>query len=179
MCRGREVESSCGLFTFYLSEKACDVVLHVLPVIRVLARTNLCAYRCCARMQINCPIWAPVESVPTMRCVICLESSPNARRSCGCSARTCAACLLALLDRGADRCVVCGPPCMPSRCGGPVCPAILPGDGGLSPYASCHVMASRRPSLPYGGCYAGRAWVALSTALCRYSVPPCRSELRR
>ena len=43
-----------------------------------------------------------------MSCVICLVSSPDARHSCCCSARTCPACLLALLDRGADRCVVCG-----------------------------------------------------------------------
>ena len=40
--------------------------------------------------------------------MICLVSSADARHSCGCSARTCPPCLLALLDRGADRCVVCG-----------------------------------------------------------------------
>ena len=43
-----------------------------------------------------------------MSCVICLDASADARRSCSCSARTCPACLLALLDRGINRCVVCG-----------------------------------------------------------------------
>ena len=43
-----------------------------------------------------------------MSCVICLDASADARRVCGCSARACPACLLGLLDRGKDRCVVCG-----------------------------------------------------------------------
>ena len=154
------------------------MVLHVLPVIRVIARTNVCAYRCCTRTQIMCAIWAVMESVPTMRCVVCLVSSPDARRSCGCSARTSAACLLALLDRGVDRCVVCGPPCMPSRCDGLFCPVILPHDGGLYTHASCRVMPIRPAILPYGRCRSGRVWVALSTYLCRYGVPPWCSELR-
>ena len=41
-------------------------------------------------------------------CVICLDASAGARCVCGCSARACPACLLGLLDRGKDRCVVCG-----------------------------------------------------------------------
>ena len=43
-------------------------------------------------------------------CVICLDASTDARRSCSsaCTARTCSACLIALLDRGKQRCVVCG-----------------------------------------------------------------------
>ena len=42
-----------------------------------------------------------------MSCVICL-STGDAHRSCSCSARLCPVCLLALLDRGVNRCVVCG-----------------------------------------------------------------------
>ena len=42
-----------------------------------------------------------------MSCVICL-STGDAHRSCGCSAGLCPVCLLALLDRGVNRCVVCG-----------------------------------------------------------------------
>ena len=50
-----------------------------------------------------------MEGFPNMSsCVICLSTSADARRSCNCSARVCPACLLALLDRGANRCVVCG-----------------------------------------------------------------------
>ena len=87
---------------------SCDAFVRVPSTICIFARTRVCVHMCCARMLISHEIGAPAESVPTMSCVICLVSSPDARHSCSCSARTCPACLLQLLDRGADRCVVCG-----------------------------------------------------------------------
>ena len=43
-----------------------------------------------------------------MSCIICLSTSADAGHACTCSARICPACLLAQLDRGLNRCVVCG-----------------------------------------------------------------------
>ena len=42
-----------------------------------------------------------------MTCVICLTAA-NAERVCSCAALACRGCLLALLDHGKERCVVCG-----------------------------------------------------------------------
>ena len=127
----------------------------------------MCAHEChvarvhAARVHASCHICA-CDRVRPMSCIICL-SSAEARRVCSCSARACRGCLLSLLDRGRQRCVVCmhargrvaGRPVLPSchmsvtlRCqnlselfvlayGVPSCPAIL----------------------PYGGWRAGRAWV--------------------
>ena len=42
-----------------------------------------------------------------MSCIICLTSA-NAERACSCTALACRGCLLEILDRGKERCVVCG-----------------------------------------------------------------------
>ena len=42
-----------------------------------------------------------------MSCIICLTSA-NAERACSCAALACRGCLLEILDRGKERCVVCG-----------------------------------------------------------------------
>ena len=43
-----------------------------------------------------------------MSCIICLNASADARRSCSCSAKVCRGCLMELLNRGKQRCVTCG-----------------------------------------------------------------------
>ena len=48
-----------------------------------------------------------------MNCVICLTAQ-NADSVCGCSALVCRVCLLALLDHGRERCVICGSRFTPS-----------------------------------------------------------------
>ena len=69
---------------------------------------SFCVHLCvCTAM---CNIWAQQQVClkVAMSCVICLDASAKARRVCGCSARVCLRCLMALLDRGRDRCVLCG-----------------------------------------------------------------------
>ena len=55
---------------------------------------------------------ARTEGVPNMRCVICLTDPADA--VCICSACVCPACLVKLLDRGRNRCAVCGSRFQPS-----------------------------------------------------------------
>ena len=58
--------------------------------------------------------WLMRQVRPPMNCIICLSTSTNARPVCSCSSRVCRRCFLGLLDRGRQRCVVCGSRYQPS-----------------------------------------------------------------
>ena len=97
----RPCELTCCVYACVV----CDLGLHVYT-----SRVRLCAcVYLCRRANVQLPraVFAPMEGLPNMSCVICL-STGDAHLSCSCSARACPVCLLALLDRGVNPCVVCG-----------------------------------------------------------------------